>query len=140
MSHDDVTFNQPQDIVNSFADYFISVYSTSSLPGKCTAATYSNCFRLCITLNKFDTPEVEKALDQLKPKISFGCDNVPVFSVRDCRNVFVEPFVHIFHLSLVQGTFPDICKTAKTVPIHKGGSLAQIENYRPVALLSGKAF
>jgi hypothetical protein len=44
--------------------------------------------------------------------------------------------VHIFNLSLVQGTFPDIWKTAKTVPIHKGGNLAQIENYRPVALLS----
>jgi hypothetical protein len=62
MSHDDVTYNQPQDIINSFADYSISIYSTSSLPGKCTAGTYSNCLRPCITLNKFDTSE---------------CDNVP---------------------------------------------------------------
>jgi hypothetical protein len=121
MSHDDVTYNQPQDIINSFADYSISIYSTSSLPGKCTAGTYSNCLRPCFTLNKFDTSE---------------CDNVPGFLVRDCRNVLVQPLVHIFNLSLVQGTFPDIWKTAKTVPIHKGGNLAQIENYRPVALLS----
>jgi hypothetical protein len=73
MTYDGVTYSQPQDIVNSFADYFMSVYSTSSVPGKSTAGTYTNSFWSSITLNKLDQSDVEKALKLLQPKISFGC-------------------------------------------------------------------
>jgi hypothetical protein len=87
--YDDVIYNQSQDIVDSFADYFMNFYSTSSVLGKFTVMSYSNSFWPCITLKKLNKLDVAKAWNRLKPKISS----------------FIEPLVHIFNLSLEQGVF-----------------------------------
>jgi hypothetical protein len=136
MTYSDVSCGRPQDIVNSFADYFMSVYSASSVPGNIKPKSYSNSFWPCLTLKKFDKSDIEKAFEQLKPKISYGSDNIPAFLVKDCRSVFLEPLVHIFNLSLEQGTFPKVWKSTKVLPVHKAGNSAEIKNYRPIALLS----
>jgi hypothetical protein len=136
MTYSDVSCDRPQDIVNSFADYFMSVYSTSSVPGNIKPQSYSNSFWPCLTLKNFDKSDIEKAFEQLKPKISYGSDNIPAFLVKDCRSVFLEPLVHIFNLSLEQGTFPNVWKSTKVLPVHKTGNSAEIKNYRPIALLS----
>ena len=44
--------------------------------------------------------------------------------------------VEIVNSSLASGVFPSRMKTAKVVPIHKGGSKLDIQNYRPISLLS----
>lgn len=48
----------------------------------------------------------------------------------------MTPLTHLINLSLSEGTFPSILKTAKVVPLHKKGDNTLPENYRPVALLS----
>ena len=35
-----------------------------------------------------------------------------------------------------QGIFPDQCKIAKVVPIHKNGDVNDYHNYRPISILS----
>ena len=39
-------------------------------------------------------------------------------------------------MSLLTGVYPDLLKIAKIIPIHKGGSTPDINNYRPISLLS----
>ena len=41
----------------------------------------------------------------------------------------------LFNKSLNQGIFPSALKFAKVVPIHKGESLFEASNYRPISLL-----
>ena len=39
-------------------------------------------------------------------------------------------------MSLQTGEYPDLLKIVKVVPIHKGGSTQDVNNYRPISLLS----
>ena len=48
----------------------------------------------------------------------------------------IKPFTHICNLSLKNGVFPDMMKTAKVIPLFKSGENNVFTNYRPVALLS----
>ena len=43
---------------------------------------------------------------------------------------------HVVNSSFEQGVFPQALKTAKVVPVHKGGSKTDIKNYRPISLLA----
>ena len=42
----------------------------------------------------------------------------------------------IFNLSISSGIFPDLWKTAKVSPPHKGGSLFDRSNYRPISVMA----
>ena len=39
-------------------------------------------------------------------------------------------------MSFLKGEYPDLLKIVKVIPIHKGGSTQDINNYRPISLLS----
>ena len=43
--------------------------------------------------------------------------------------------IHVFNLSLINGDFILVFKTAKVVPIHKKGNVTNVSNYRPITLL-----
>jgi exonuclease III len=80
--------------------------------------------------------EVEEAARRLKNKSSTGTDGIPDNIVKQCMELLKEPLTNIYNLSLVTGTFPDKLKIAKVIPVHKKGDTRDINNYRPIALLS----
>ena len=48
-------------------------------------------------------------------------------------------FIHlayIINMSLLTGGYPDLLKVVKVIPIHKGGSTQEVNNYCPISLLS----
>ena len=49
--------------------------------------------------------------------------------------VLVQILIFLFNRSLEQGIFPNPLKYSKVIPIHKGGSLFEMSNYRPISLL-----
>ena len=136
---DETIVRQPIDIVNAFAEYFNSVYmSTPDYNKKQNAgtSTISNCFWPNIDVTKIDKVEVEQAIQQLKPKTSYGCDNIPSFLIKDCRDVFATPLTFLMNLSLSSKVFPNIWKLAKVSPVLKKGDSINVKNYRPISLLS----
>ncbi len=46
------------------------------------------------------------------------------------------PLAHIFNLSLNQGTFPEKLKNCRVIPVYKAGDQLDVDNYRPISLLS----
>ena len=46
------------------------------------------------------------------------------------------PFTEIYNESILSGEFPEIFKISKVTPIFKSGSLSELGNYRPIAVIS----
>ena len=46
-----------------------------------------------------------------------------------------KPLLHIFNVSLQNGTFPDELKIARVTPLFKNGSDSDLGNYRPISVL-----
>ena len=51
-------------------------------------------------------------------------------------DLVVVPLCRIINLSFSTGVFPDVLKVAKVIVLHKGGSTQDVNNYRPISLLS----
>ena len=50
--------------------------------------------------------------------------------------MIVIPLCYIINISFSTGVFPNILKIAKVIPLHKGGSSLELNNYRHISLLS----
>ena len=73
------------------------------------------------------------ALDLFK---AMGLDEISPRILKACALPFCLIVHHLFSLCLVQHKLPQEWKVHKTVPIYKSIDKAQIENYRPISLLS----
>ena len=56
--------------------------------------------------------------------------------VKKVLPVIINPLHHIFTLSLNTGLVPSQLKLAKVIPIFKSGDKSNMDNYRPISLLS----
>ena len=80
--------------------------------------------------------EVEEVARCLKNKSSAGIDGIHNYIVKQCIELLKVPLTNIYNASLESGTFPDKLKIEKVIPVHKKGDTRDINNYRPIALLS----
>jgi len=82
-------------------------------------------------------PITEKEVaGSLKNKSSAAIDGIPDYIVKQCIELLNVPLANIYNASLESGTFPDKLKIAKVILVHKKGDTRDINNYRPIALLS----
>jgi hypothetical protein len=80
--------------------------------------------------------DVLDVIKQLKPKHSLDPNNLSMVILKSVANEICMPLKHIVNLSLCTGEIPIQMKTAKVVPIFKSGDPTDINNYRPISLLS----
>ena len=67
---------------------------------------------------------------------SAGPASIPVKLLKLIPDLIIIPLCNIINLSFVSGSFPDPLKIVKVIPIHKNGSTQDMNNYRPISLLS----
>lgn len=65
-----------------------------------------------------------------------GSDNIPVKLLKKCASIIKTPLAHIINQILQTGKYPQRLKEAMVKPIYKKGSKENIDNYRPISLLS----
>ena len=65
-----------------------------------------------------------------------GPQSIPVNLLKLIADLIVTPLTKIISKSFTSGVFPDALKISKVIPIHKGNSPEEINNYRPISLLS----
>lgn len=127
-------YDEPQAIVNGFADYFSSVFSPKS--NITTHNSLSNITNYpCINISSFNEKDLVNSLRALPNKMTAGNDLIPSFLVKDCAPVFTPPLLILFNLILKTGTFPEVWKMARVCPVLKCDSPDDIKNYRPITIL-----
>ena len=67
---------------------------------------------------------------------SSGPASIPLKLLLIVADIIVVPLCRIINLSFTSGVFPDFLKVAKVIPLHKGGSTEDVNNFRPISLLS----
>jgi hypothetical protein len=83
------------------------------------------------------TPEhILKIISKFKQKPSCDIHGVSTKMIKFIGPVIAKPLAHIFNLSLMSGTFPEMLKQCRVIPIFKSGSHLECDNYRPISLLS----
>ena len=81
------------------------------------------------------TEEVLKLISLL-PNKGTGPASIPLRMIKDAADLLVIPLCHIINVSFETGIFPDALKVAKVLPLHKGGSTLDANNFKPISLLS----
>ena len=79
--------------------------------------------------------EILKIIQAL-PVRSTGPASIPLNLLKLVASVVVVPLCRIINVSFTTGVFPDALKVAKVVALHKGGPSDNLNNYRPISLLS----
>lgn len=121
------------EVLNSFNAHFKQINNNSKFDVKqCNIPRHDKTFYLFPT-NK---TEIISCIKTLKNTKSTGFDDIPVKLLKETASIISEPLCHIINQSFNLGIFPEVLKVAHIIPIHKKGNTDEINNYRPIALLS----
>lgn len=133
------SLSNDQDVCNAYADFFASLYVSSTLPSNIPLETNVT---ENISIKYISKEQISFQLKKINTNKSGGPDNIPAIFIKSCLDTLVEPLYLIFNKSLNEGIFPDKWKLANIVPIYKNGGKNLIENYRGISLLNifGKVF
>lgn len=130
---DGVTANNVCDISNLFAEYFSSVYSHIELDD---TPKYNFDNNISLSKLQVSVDEIHKKLKSIDISKGCGPDNIPPLAIKNCSDSLVYPLFILFDKSLQCGTFPELLKLSKVVPVFKCGQRCNIKNYRPVVIQS----
>ena len=80
--------------------------------------------------------EILNHILSLNDNKAIGHDNIPAYFLKIAKFV-IAPYLLIFtNFIFNNGLFPKNCKIAKVAPIYKAGSKDEINNYRPISILT----
>lgn len=149
----DQVISDPGLVTELFNDYFVSIVKDQSVC--CTGNETVNivetvnidntvnnnvsdeiCFQQKFNLRPLEVIEVEKIVSSLKRKNSSGFDEIPISVVKAVNKDLSQVLCHLINSSFVSGIFPDQLKIAKVVPLHKKDDITNMQNYRPISILS----
>jgi len=86
-------------------------------------------------LEETNSDEIINAIQSLK-NVSPGIDNIKPQVIKFLKNEIAEPLCYLINNMFQSGIYPDIFKTAIVIPINKTGKKNDIQDYRPVSILS----
>nr|CAH7721011.1 unnamed protein product [Callosobruchus chinensis] len=83
--------------------------------------------------------EVQKVIKELKSKKSPGYDNIRAETLKEISMEIAPILVYLINFSFSVGCFPDCLKMGKIKPLFKEGTEYDVNNYRPISLISNLA-
>jgi hypothetical protein len=142
ISQNGVNIQDPKAIANVFNEYYTNVAKKTISENLVLKPNEIDINIVKYNSNSmFLTPatneEVIEVIKGMGNKKSVGMDDIPDYIIKKCYPKIVHALTYIINLSLSTGKFPEQLKMAKVKPLYKKGLETEVENYRPVSLLSG---
>lgn len=132
----------------AFNDHFLSVARTltkslqrNSELYKCSDELKNFCSNRLNTYDTFSIPditvyEVGKYISSIGRKGTSGCDGFSNTILMLSLPFIVQHLTYVYNLCLKQNCFPSTFKTAKVIPLPKSKDLTDMNNFRPISILS----
>ena len=133
ITHGGCVETEPKAKAQIFNDYFYSVFRDDDSPVLPDIDITVNPNLSNVTFSPQDVTSVLLGLDTAKAS---GPDNVSSHVLKQCAHQLAPSLSCLFNLCLASSCFPSQWKQAHVVPVHKKGKRDDVENYRPVSLLS----
>lgn len=90
----------------------------------------------CLLFNPCNEVEVTRIIESLPNKTSSGCDRLSNVLLKKLKLSVRLPIMILINQSLLKNKFPNELKIARVIALHKGGEKNEMDNYRPISLLS----
>lgn len=124
------------DIPNKFNEHFLNAGGNMQDASSNEHKNYlSNSPDISLYLTPVTQVEVKKCILNLKTT-SPGYDDISPKVLKHTADLISTPLMYIINLTFKTGIFPDKLKVAKVIPLFKSGCRQEINNYRPISLLS----
>ena len=137
--HQGEELTSPKEICNKLNEYFQNVGQDLASKISPSEKHYTEYLRNRIDTDFFIAPtnchEIRKIIIDLDKHKALGIGDIPMKLIKKADALLSEHLTNIFNISFETGNFPDDMKLSKIIPIHKGGSLTELSNYRPISLL-----
>ena len=127
-------------IATTYNNYFVSVgpsteNSIPKIPNISPSKFLKNRVQINFLIAHVSNEEIIDIIKSLENK-STGPYSIPLKMLTVILDLIIIPLANIINMSFRTGEYPELLKVVKVVPIHKGGSTQDINNYRPISLLS----
>nr|CAH7748215.1 unnamed protein product [Callosobruchus chinensis] len=83
--------------------------------------------------------EVQKVIKELKSKKSPGYNNIRAETLKEISMEIARILIYLINFSFSVGCFPDCLKMGKIKPLFTKGTEYDVNNYRPISLISNLA-
>ena len=132
--------DDPETITNSFNNFFVNVgpeteKSVPKVPNMSPIKFLKNRNQFELIIAHISEEEILDIIKAL-PNKDMGPASIPLRLLKIVADIIVIPLCLIINTSFTTGIFPNVLKTAKVIPLHKGGSNDELNNFRPISLLS----
>lgn len=122
---------------DKFNEHFLSCGLTQRSARKRDPVTYINSLvQGSIFLRPSDELEVQNIIGSLSNNSAAGPDEIKAGPIKAVASIIATPFSHVCNCILRDGLFPDELKVARVTVLHKGGPKDDLNNYRPISILS----
>ncbi|MES9975678.1 MAG: reverse transcriptase family protein, partial [Candidatus Thiodiazotropha sp.] len=130
---DDRTISNDYERAEHFAHFFAECFS---VPEPATVVNQSTSPESSLEQVVCNRVLVEQLLSSLNPRKAPGYDGFHPRILKELAPVLSAPMTDLFNKSLLTGYLPAEWKLSIIKPFHKGGSKAEVANYRPISLTS----
>jgi len=133
--------HDPLSIAEAFNHHFSSVCSTLISKSDLGTGLLNNALpnHSSFYFRKIQPDEVQNAINELKGNSGAGLDGLDNKLIKLASHILMYPLTDLFNLSLSSCELPAIWKCARITPIHKGGDVLDLNNYRPISIICSTA-
>jgi hypothetical protein len=134
--------DNPKEIANALNKYYINITENINIKNadrlKAETLLKNHILEKIVQMKIIPVPEAKiiDTIKSLKAKNTAGHDGISNKVLKHCAHIISKPLTYICNISLNTGIFPDRCKYAIVRPIYKKGEITEMDNYRPISLLT----